>query len=141
MDRSVIPGWFAALFAAVLLCAAGVTAWCCVARSDLRFRIDDTLQSLNVSRGREAKQTYEYHQAAAAIPLTQEALAAAQPESVAAQAAVIEQKALRKELRTVIKESETALETAAAAAEAMATEKETLLARLQAAGAALQNAK
>lgn len=101
-DSSRLPGWFIALFAAVMLALCALTAFCCVEQVSLRFQVDDLTLSLETSRQREKKQTYEYDEVVAALPLVQAELDAVRPLADAAEAAVTEKKATRKALREEI---------------------------------------
>ena len=113
-ETSRLPGWFAALFTAVMLALCAVIAFCAVEQVSLRFQVDDLTLSLETSRQRELKQTYEYNEVTAALPLVQAELDATQPLADAAVAVVTEQKATRKALR----EEKAALEEALAAVQA-----------------------
>lgn len=92
------PGWFRACFVVVMLAVCVWLALCTVDQARLRAKVDDLTVSLEQSRGREARQTYEYNEAAAALPLAQEALAEIAPKTEQAQARETE---LRQERKTV----------------------------------------
>ena len=121
---ATMPGWFRALFTAVMLFVCGVIAFCTVEQVGLRAQVEDLTRSLNTSRQRERKQQYEYDQVVAAIPETEAELASVQPEADEAVQAVADLKALRKELRaqrdTLAAELETAQTELAQAQEALA---------------------
>ena len=98
-NESRLPGWFAALFVAVMLAVCAVIAFCTVEQYNLRFEVADLTLSLDTSRQRERKQEYEYNEVVAALPLVQAELEATQPLADEAVAAVSDLKARRKALR------------------------------------------
>lgn len=98
-DAQRLPGWFRALFVAVMLVVCVLLAYFAVERVALQAQIDDLTVSLETSRGREARQTHEYEEAAAALPLAQAELARVAPLAEAAKAREAELRQQRKEMR------------------------------------------
>ena len=94
-----VPGWFRAVFAAVLLLTCAVLCWFAPTQYALRFQRDDLALSLDTSRQREAKQRYEYDQVTAALPEVTLRLEETRPLTDAAAAREAELRALRKALR------------------------------------------
>ena len=125
-DPQRLPGWFAAVFTAVMLALCAVIAFCCVEQVSLRFQVDDLTLSLETSRQREKKQTYEYDEVVAALPVVQAELDATQPLADAAVAAVTEKKATRKALREEIALLEEQLAAVQAEIEALQTQLDAL---------------
>ena len=109
-ETSRLPGWFAAVFVAVMLCMCALIAFCAVEQYALRFQVADLQLSLDTSRQRERKQQFEYDEVVAALPLVQAELAATQPLADEAVAGVDERKALRKTLRADVAALEDQLE-------------------------------
>lgn len=94
-----MPGWFRAVFVAVMFFTCAVLCWYAASQYDLRFQIADLTLSLDTSRQREVKQQYEYDQVVAQLPLTQADVAEQEPLAAAAQAVEKELRAQRKALR------------------------------------------
>lgn len=93
------PRWFRGLFVAVMLIVCVLLAVLAVERVSLQARIDDLTLQLETSRKREVRQTLEYEEAAAALPLAQAELEKLAPLAEAAKAREAELRQLRKELR------------------------------------------
>ena len=98
-----------ALFTAVMLLCVLFIIWYLPAARNLRYRLSDTLLSLETSRGRERKQQYEYDQAAAEIPLVQEELDSYVPLAEEAAQRLKTLKEERKKLRNEKKDLEAKL--------------------------------
>lgn len=99
-------GWVRALLVVVLYLTCAVLCWYAVTQYSLRFQIDDLALSLDTSRGREAKQQYEYDQVVAQLPLVQAQLEELEPQAAEAQAREKELRARRKELRAEVAQLE-----------------------------------
>ena len=112
-----VPGWFRAVFAAVLLLTCAVLCWFAPTQYALRFQRDDLALSLDTSRQREAKQRYEYDQVTAALPEVTLRLEETRPLTDAAAAREAELRALRKALREENARQEEQLNAALAALE------------------------
>ena len=69
------------------------------AYSSLQYRIDDTVLSLDTSKGRENKQQYEYDQVLSEIPVLKQEIQNKEPIASAAEEYIAELKLKRKELR------------------------------------------
>ena len=102
-------GLFRALAVAVLLAAAVSAAWYGTAQYRLRAQIDDLTRSVQTSRQRERKQTYEYDQVVAQIPLTEASITDIRPFAEAALATRSDLREQRRTLREHIAETEAAL--------------------------------
>ena len=76
------------------------------AYSSLQYHIDDTVLSLETSKGRENKQQYEYDQVLSEIPVIRQEIQNKEPIASAAEEYIAELKLQRKELRTRKKELE-----------------------------------
>ena len=90
------------LVLALCLCALALCIWLPM-RASLQYRIADTRISLDTSRQRETKQTYEYNQVAEALPLARTELEELQPRADDAVAQDQAMRAERKQLRADIK--------------------------------------
>jgi len=127
-----MPGWFRAVFVAVMLFTCAVLCWYASSQYDLRFQIADLTLSLDTSRQREVKQQYEYDQVAAQLPLTQAEAAEQEPLAAAAQAIEKELRAQRKALRAESADLTEQLETLQAELAALQAEEAALLAQVEA---------
>lgn len=123
------PGWFRGLFVVVMLVVCVLLAGLAVERMRLQASVDDLIIQLDTSRGREARQTHEYEEAVAALPLAQAELENIAPLAEAAQQREAELRQQRKDIRA----ENSALQEQIAAAE-------TQLAGLKEQAAALQEA-
>ncbi len=94
-----MPGWFRAVFIAVMLFTCAILCWYAAAQYQLRFQAADLALSLDTSRQREVKQQHEYDQVAAQLPLVRAQVAELEPQAEAAQAIEKELRAQRKALR------------------------------------------
>lgn len=128
-EERCCPVWFRGLFIAVMLAVCVLLAYQAVERVRLQASVDDLLIQLETSRGREARQTHEYEEVMAALPLVQEELERIAPLAEAAQQQEAELRQQRKDIRA----ENSALQEQIAAAEAR-------LGELTAQAAALQEA-
>ena len=101
---------------ALCVCALAMAVWLPL-RASLRFRTEDTRVSLETSRQRETKQTYEYDQVVEALPLAQAELDELQPRADAAVALDQALRAERKQLRAEVKALQAELDELKAAQE------------------------
>ena len=92
-------GCFRGLFVTVMLIVCVLVAVFAVDQVRLRAQIADLTLSLETSRGREARQSHEYDEAVAALPLAQEELARVEPLAEAAKAEEKELRQQRKDIR------------------------------------------
>lgn len=127
-----MPGWFRAVFVAVMFFTCGVLCWYAASQYELRFQIADLTLSLDTSRQREVKQQYEYDQVVAQLPLTQAEVAKQEPLAAAAQATEKELRAQRKALRAENAELASQLEALQAEVAALKEQEAALLEQLQA---------
>lgn len=127
-----MPGWFKAVFVAVMFFTCAVLCWYASSQYELRFRIADLTLSLDTSRQREVKQQYEYDQVVAQLPLTQAEVAEMEPLATAAQAAEAELRAQRKALRAENAALTQQLEALQAEVAALKEQEAALLAQLEA---------
>ena len=98
MDR-----FFRSLAAVLLgICVLLLLLWLPL-RADMLFTLEDTQISLDTSRQREVKQTYEYNQVVGALPLAREELAELEPQVEAAVELDQQRRSERKQLRAEIK--------------------------------------
>lgn len=96
---SPLPGWLRAVFVAVMLGLCALLCWYAAEQYSLRFQIEDVALSLDTSRQREKKQTYENEQYTAQLPVLQQQLAETAPLAAEAVAKEQELRAQRKVLR------------------------------------------
>ena len=94
-----IPGWFTALFVAVLILCCAVVAASVFREASLRAQIADAQSSLTTAQGRLRKQQQEYAEYTAALPEVLEALAVVEPQATAAYDQEQALRQQRKELR------------------------------------------
>lgn len=132
MVHRPLPRLFALLFAAVMLLMCGLLGWYSQVQYALRFQVADVALSLDTSRQREAKQRYEYDQAAAELPDVQVALQLIQPDVEAVKAQEAELRQRRKTLRADNKDLAEQLAAAQADGEALAAQAEALAAEVEA---------
>ena len=111
--RLKCPDWFRVLFTVTMLAVCVLLAVITLQQNSLRAQRDDLMLKLETSRGRVAKQIYEYNQVQAELPEVLAALESAQPQ---ADAAKTEENRLRQERKT-LRESAKALQTEAEALE------------------------
>lgn len=97
-----LPGWFCTLFVIVMIALCALLAAFAVEQQQLRFQIEDLSVKLETSRQREAKQTYEYDQVVAELPLVKAELERVQPLADAAMAEEDRLRKERKELRAAV---------------------------------------
>ena len=90
---------FRGLFIAVMLAVCVLLACFAVEQVRLRAQIADLTLSLETSRGREARQNYEYENALAALPTVQEELARVAPLAEEAKALENDLRQQRKDIR------------------------------------------
>lgn len=97
------PGWFRALFVAVMAAVCALLAFFAVEQHSLRFQIDDLTLKLDTSRQREAKQTYEYNQVFEDLPLAQAELERVSPlaQELKEEESLLRQQ--RKDVRALLK--------------------------------------
>lgn len=107
MRRERRADWFRGLFVAVMLAVCALLAFSVCERQRLLTRIADLTISLETSRGREARQTHEYDEAVAALPVAQAELARVSPLTEAAEARERELRQQRKDIRAEIATLET----------------------------------
>ena len=127
-----LPGWFRAVFTAVMFLTCAVVCWYAVQQYDLRFQIADLTLSLDTSRQREVKQQYEYDQVVAELPLVQAQVAEMEPQAAAAQAIEKELRAQRKALRAAKADLEAQLELLQAEVDALKAREAALQAEVNA---------
>lgn len=114
LETERCPDWFRGVFVTVMLLVCAWLAFFAVDQARLKAQIADLTISLEMSRGREARQNHEYDEASAALPLALEKLAQIEP---LAQEAKEKEAALRQQ-RKDIRAENTALETQIAEAQA-----------------------
>lgn len=129
-----MPGWFRAVFAAVMFFTCAVLCWYAASQYELRFQIADLSLSLDTSRQREVKQQYEYDQVVVQLPLTQAEVDQQEPLAAAAQAAEKELRAQRKALRAENAELTAQLEALQAEVAALREQEAALLEQLESSG-------
>ncbi|MBQ7304834.1 MAG: hypothetical protein IJW85_01360 [Clostridia bacterium] len=95
-----MPGWFKAVFTAVMFLTCAVLAWFAASQYELRFQVADLTLSLDTSRQREVKQQYEYNQVSAELPVVLAQVADMEPLAAAAVATETDLRAQRKALRS-----------------------------------------
>ena len=93
-------------FSLLMLIFVLFIVWYLPSINRLRFSLQDTVKSLETSRGRERKQQYEYDEAESALPQVQEELDRILPLCEAAKLEVKALKEERKKLRNERKELE-----------------------------------
>ncbi len=96
-----MPGWFRALFVAVMLACCAESAWFASAQYGLAQQKAELEAKLETSRLREKKQRLEYEQVSAALPQTLSQLEVALPKADEAKA---EEKALREKRKRLREE-------------------------------------
>ena len=98
-----MPGWFRALFTAVMLLFCITMCHLTVERASILNQVADLEQKLETSRGRERKQTAEYEAVTARLPEVQAELARVLPlaEEKKAEETILreERKRLRQEIQ------------------------------------------
>ena len=99
MREARCPGWFRALFVAVMLSVCALLAFFAVDQVRLQSKIADLTLSLETSRGREARQNHEYDEVVAALPEIRAELKRVQPLADAAKAVENDLRQQRKDIR------------------------------------------
>ncbi len=127
-----MPGWFKAVFVAVMFLTCAVLAWYAVSQYDLRFQVADLTLSLDTSRQREVKQQYEYNQVAAELPVVLAQVADMEPLAAAAVATETDLRAQRKALRSENAALLEQLEAAQAEVEVLTQQEAELMAEVEA---------
>lgn len=127
-----MPGWFKAVFVAVMFLTCAVLAWYAVSQYELRFQIADLTLSLDTSRQREVKQQYEYDQVVAQLPLVRAQVADMEPIATAAVAIEDDLRKQRKTLRAENAALTDQLEALQAEVAALTAQEADLLAQVEA---------
>lgn len=95
----MLPRWFKAVFAAIMLAVCGVVGYFAIASEQLTAQKVDVTQKLETSIQRERKQQFELEEVQRQLPLVQSELEETLPKAEAAQEQEAQLRAQRKALR------------------------------------------
>ncbi len=98
----MLPRWFKAVFAAIMLAACGVVGYYAIASEKLTAQKADVTQKLETSIQRERKQQFELDEVLRQLPQVQSELEETLPKAQAAQEQEARLRAQRKALRESI---------------------------------------
>ncbi len=98
----MLPRWFKAVFAVIMLAACGIVGYFAIASEQLTAQKADVTQKLETSIQRERKQQFELEEVQRQLPLVQSELDGTLPQAQAAQEQEAQLRAQRKALRESI---------------------------------------